>query len=111
MLIENALSDAVRFFHADALSSPRSASMVDYDMALLVVASGLYRLMARRMRGYAASQARQIFPRPDQHTCRRPLRRRLLPPPCPPPHRPGLWSHQPTRQIPWWNNTPLRIIE
>jgi len=29
--------------------------------ALLVVASGLYRLMARRMRGYADSQARQIF--------------------------------------------------
>jgi hypothetical protein len=30
-------------------------------MALLVLASGLYRLMARRMRGYADGQARQIF--------------------------------------------------
>jgi len=60
MLIENALSDAVRFFHADALSSSVGFK-VDYDMALLVVASGLYRLMARRMRGYADSQARQIF--------------------------------------------------
>lgn len=60
MLIENALSDAVRFFHMDALSS--SVGMkVDYDMALLVVASGLYRLLARRMRGYADAQARQIF--------------------------------------------------
>lgn len=60
MLIENALSDAVRFFHVDALSS--SVGMkVDYDMALLVVASGLYRLLARRMRGYADAQARQIF--------------------------------------------------
>ena len=37
MLIENALSDAVRFFHLDALSS--SVGMkVDFDMALLVVA-------------------------------------------------------------------------
>ena len=26
---------------------------VDFDMALLVIASGLYRLLARTMRGYA----------------------------------------------------------
>ena len=30
-------------------------------MALLVVASGLYRLLANRMRGYGDAQARQIF--------------------------------------------------
>ncbi len=60
MLIENALSDAVRFFHLDALSSAVGLK-VDFDMALLVVASGLYRLLGRRMRGYADAQARQIF--------------------------------------------------
>lgn len=60
MLIENALSDAVRFFHMDALSSAVGMK-VDFDMALLVVASGLYRLLARRMRGYSDAQARQIF--------------------------------------------------
>ncbi len=60
MLIENALSDAVRFFHMDALSSAVGLK-VDFDMALLVVASGLYRLLGRRMRGYADAQARQIF--------------------------------------------------
>lgn len=60
MLIENALSDAVRFFHIDALSSSVGFK-VDFDMALLVLASGLYRLMARRMRGYDEAQARQIF--------------------------------------------------
>jgi len=60
MLIENALSDAVRFFHMDALSSAVGLK-VDFDMALLVIASGLYRLLARRMRGYADAQARQIF--------------------------------------------------
>jgi len=60
MLIENALSDAVRFFHIDALSSSVGFK-VDYDMALLVLASGLYRLMANRMRGYDDAQARQIF--------------------------------------------------
>jgi hypothetical protein len=60
MLIENALSDAVRFFHMNALSSAVGLK-VDLDMALLVIASGLYRLVARRMRGYADAQARQIF--------------------------------------------------
>src|SRR5262250_3022758 len=60
MLIENALSDAVRFFHIDALSSSVGLK-IDFDMALLVLASGLYRIMARRMRGYDDAQARQIF--------------------------------------------------
>jgi hypothetical protein len=60
MIIENSLSDAVRFFHLDALSSAVGLK-VDFDMALLVVASGLYRLLARQMRGYADAQARHIF--------------------------------------------------
>jgi transposase len=60
MLIENAISDAVRFFHMDALSSTVGMK-VDFDMALLVIASGLYRLLARQMRGYADAKARSIF--------------------------------------------------
>ena len=60
MLIENALSDAVRFFHMNALSSAVGLK-VDFDMALLVIASGLYRLLARQMRGYADAQARRIY--------------------------------------------------
>ena len=61
MLIENSLSDAVRFFHLHALSSA-VGMQVDFDLALLVIASGLYRMRARRMRGYADAQARRIFP-------------------------------------------------
>jgi len=60
MLIENALSDAVRFFHMNALSSTVGLK-VDFDMSLLVIASGLYRLLAKTMRGYADAQARMIF--------------------------------------------------
>ena len=60
MLIENSISDSVRFFHSDALSS--SVGMkVDFDMALLVIASGLYRILAARMRGYSDAQARRVF--------------------------------------------------
>jgi hypothetical protein len=60
MLIENALSDAVRFFHMNALSSAVGLK-VDFDMALLVVASGLYRLLAEKMRGYRDAHAGRIF--------------------------------------------------
>jgi hypothetical protein len=60
MLIENSLSDAVRFFHMNALSSSVGLK-VDFDMALLVMASGLYRLLARKMRGYADAKAGRIF--------------------------------------------------
>jgi hypothetical protein len=60
MLIENGLSDAVRFFHMNALSSTVGIK-VDFDMALLVIASGLYRLLARKMRGYADAHADRIF--------------------------------------------------
>jgi len=60
MLIENALSDSVRFFHMDALSSTVGMK-VDFDMVLMVLASTLYRLIARSMRGYADAQARQVF--------------------------------------------------
>ena len=60
MLVENAIADAVRFFHMDALSSAVGLK-VDFDMALLVLASGLYRLLAQTMRGYHDAQARHIF--------------------------------------------------
>ena len=60
MLIENALSDAVRFFHMNALSSAVGIK-VDFDMALLVIASGLYRQLAKKMRGYADAQAGHLF--------------------------------------------------
>jgi len=60
MLIENGLADAVRFFHSDALTSSVGLK-VDFDMALLVMASGLYRILARRLRGYSDARARTIF--------------------------------------------------
>ena len=114
MLIENALADAVRFFHVDALSSSVSFK-VDFDMALLVIASGLYRLMARRMRGYNDAQARQIFRdlvdmpadvAVTDHEIRVRFHRRA--------HLPivlasGLINNPVA--VPWWYGRPLRIIQ
>ena len=113
MLIENALSDAVRFFHMDALSSAVGLK-VDFDMALLVIASGLYRLLARHMRGYADAQARHIFrdlvdtpadvsisERKEVHV--RFHRRAHLPIII----ASGLLSASP--KVPWWHNHTLRM--
>src|SRR5229473_236163 len=114
MLIENALADAVRFFHIDALSSSVGFK-VDFDMALLVLASALYRIMARRMRGYDDAQARQIFRDlidmpadvaiTDHEVSVRFHRRAHLPIVL----ASGLFE-KPTA-VPWWNGLPLRLVE
>jgi hypothetical protein len=114
MLIENALADAVRFFHIDALSSSVGLK-VDFDMALLVIASGLYRAMARRMRGYNDAQARQIFRDlvampanvtiTDSEITLRFHRRAHLPIVL----ASGLFN-KPVK-VPWWNGRALRLIQ
>jgi len=114
MLIENALADAVRFFHVDALSSAVGLK-VDFDMALLVLASCLYRIMARRMRGYNDAQARQIFRDlidmpaqvtvTDREVTVRFHRRAHLPIVL----SSGLFD-KPIK-VPWWDGRPLRFVE
>src|ERR1700677_640109 len=61
MLIENGISEAVQFFHIDALSSMVGLK-VDFDMQLTLMASSLYRTMAQRIgREYSHSQATTVF--------------------------------------------------
>ena len=97
MLIENALSDAVRFFHMDALSSAVGMK-VDFDMTLLVIASGLYRLLAPSHARLRRCAGAPHLPRPHRHARRRLGHRRAgpgpLPPPRPPAHRPGVRTAQ-----------------
>jgi len=114
MLIENAISDAVRFFHMNALSSTVGMK-VDFDMALLVIASGLYRLLAKQMRGYADAKARSIFRdlldtpadvEIDEHEVLVRFHRRA--------HLPiitasGLLDEPVV--VPWWRNMKLRMTE
>jgi len=61
MLIENGISEAVQFFHIDALSS-MVGMKVDFDMQLTLMAGSLYRMMARYIgREYVHAQAKTIF--------------------------------------------------
>ena len=101
------------FFHIDALSSSVGFK-VDFDMALLVLASALYRLMARRMRGYDDAQARRIFRdlidmpanvaiATDEVTVR--FHRRA--------HLPMVLASELIDQpvlVPWWQGRSLRLI-
>jgi hypothetical protein len=113
MLIENALSDAVRFFHMNALSSAVGLK-VDFDMALLVIASGLYRLLAEKMRGYAEAHARLIFRDlidmpaaitiSEEEVVARFHRRAHLPIVL----SSGLLDRP--ISVPWWGGRPLRMI-
>jgi hypothetical protein len=86
---------------------------VDFDMALLVIASGLYRLLARRMRGYSDAQARQIFRdlidmpatiEINQREVVVEFHRRA--------HLPIIMASglldKPIK-VPWWNDLPLRL--
>src|SRR4051812_39295431 len=61
MLIEHGISEAIQFFHLDALSSMVGLK-VDFDLQITIMASSLYRLMADRIgREYAKAQAKTIF--------------------------------------------------
>ena len=61
MLIEKGISEAVQFFHIDALSS-MVGMKVDFDMQLTLMASSLYRMMAQRIgREYSHSTAKTVF--------------------------------------------------
>src|SRR5674476_1084953 len=61
MLIENGISEAIQFFHLDALSS-RVGLKVDFDLQITLMASSLYRLLAAKVgRKYERAQAKKLF--------------------------------------------------
>lgn len=62
MLIENAIAENVDFFHLDALTSA-IALQVDLDVLLTLVANGLYRHLARHLKGFESARPKQIFRR------------------------------------------------
>jgi len=112
MLIENGLADSVGFFHLDALSSAVALN-VDFDVLLTVIASGLYRLFAKALRGYERAQARQIFRRFLDTTARVQVATREVTVTLPRrAHNPLLLDAgiiDATTSIPWWQGRKLRF--
>ena len=61
MLIENGISEAIQFFHIDALSSMVGLK-VDFDLQITLMAGSLYRLLAENIaREYERAQAKKLF--------------------------------------------------
>ena len=61
MVIENAIADAIDFFHMDALSSAVPMK-IDADLQLTLMASSLYRQLGVRVgQGYERAKARTLF--------------------------------------------------
>jgi len=61
MIIENNIEDGIDFFHMDALSSA-VALKVNCDLQLTLMASSLYRLLARQIgNGYQTTKSRHLF--------------------------------------------------
>lgn len=112
MLIENAFAESIDFFHLDALCSA-IAIQVDFDVLLTLLASALYRQLARRLQGFENAQPAQIFRHflntparvsVDEHEVHVRLRR------CA--HHPlllasGALGEQPS--VPWWGGRRLTI--
>lgn len=63
MLIENGIAEAIHFFHIDALSSMVDLK-VDFDLQITLMASALYRMLAKRLpQNYRRAQAKTLFDR------------------------------------------------
>lgn len=58
--VENAISEAVKFFHLNALSSPILIK-VHFDVVMTMVADTLYNMLAQKLRGFEQCDAPKIY--------------------------------------------------
>jgi hypothetical protein len=111
--IETGISEAVKFFHINALSSPILLK-VHFDMAMTMIADTLYWRLAQNLRGFEKCDANKIFRnfiqgrgavsvRGNEITVTYPKRA----------HNPVLrnvaWQHLP-KNIPWLDGTKLNLV-
>ena len=58
--VENGISEAVKFFHLNALSSP-IVTKIHFDIALTMIADTLYTMLARKLRGFEECDAPTLY--------------------------------------------------
>ncbi len=58
--VENGISEAVKFFHLNALSSPILVK-VHFDILMTMMADTLYAMLARKLRGFEDCDAHKIY--------------------------------------------------
>lgn len=109
--IENTISELVDFFSLNSLSSPVSIR-IHFDVLLTMVASTLYKLLARDMKEFESCTSSEIFSKfinspgkvvVDKNTVTVKIKKKA--------HTPVLKSHENFRkswEVPWWNNKVLK---
>ena len=113
MVIENVISDAIDFFHIDALSAAVPMK-INVDVQLTVMASVLYRLLGLRIgQGFEVAEARTIFRKIVPRRADIALTEREIIVTCPRrAYNPLLMNadyHKLTQPIPWLDNKILKI--
>lgn len=58
--VENVISEAVKFFNLNALSSP-ILTKVHFDVVMTMIADTLYGMLARKLRGFESCDAARIY--------------------------------------------------
>jgi hypothetical protein len=58
--VENVISEAVKFFHLNSLSSP-ILTKVHFDIVMTMVADTLYNMLAQKLRGFEQCDAPKIY--------------------------------------------------
>jgi len=58
--VENVISEAVKFFNLNALSSPILVK-VHFDVLMTMIADTLYSMLAKHLRGFEQCDARKIY--------------------------------------------------
>ena len=59
-VLKNVISEAVKFFHLNALSSPILVK-VHFDVVMTMIADTLYNMLARKLRGFEQCDAPKIY--------------------------------------------------
>ena len=113
MVIENIISDAIDFFHMDALSAAVPMK-INVDVQLTVMASVLYRLLGLRIgEGFEVAEARTIFRKLVPRRADITLTEREIVVTCPRrAYNPLLMNadyHKLAQPIPWLNDKILKI--
>lgn len=113
MIIENVISDAIDFFHMDALSAAVPMK-INVDVQLTVIASVLYRLLGLRTgHGFEVAEARTLFQKLVPKRASVTLTQNEIIVTFPRrAHNPQLMQanyHQRQQPIPWLGNKTLRI--
>jgi hypothetical protein len=58
--VENAIAEAVKFFHLNSLSSPILVK-VHFDVVMTMIADTLYTMLAKKLRGFEACDAPKLY--------------------------------------------------